>query len=89
MLLFNYYNVITNLYNNNLSSIIKEHNNVEFNIIKKTYIQYVGEILFIFLKNGTIKKGMIINNRIILSIHNNMIDCNEINAPATISIRII
>ncbi len=72
----------------NIINNINHNNNLEFNIIKKTNIPFVGEILFGFLKNGSIEVGMKINNHVILSIHNNMIDCNKIYAPATISIRL-
>jgi hypothetical protein len=79
------YYVNENMIGNKISDNIDD---VKFNIIKKTNISFIGEILFGFLKHGTLKIGMKINNQIILSIHNNMIDCNEISAPATISIRL-
>ncbi len=73
-----------------------EYNNTNFwniNIINKIYIPAIGIILFCYLKCGTIKVGtnIILNDTKynILSIHNNMIDCNEAHGPATISIRVI
>ena len=64
--------------------------NVIFNIIKKYYIPSVGYIISGFLKQGKIKKGMILNSNIqIISIHNNYIDCSEVIAPATISLKIL
>jgi GTPase len=80
----------------------KEYNDdfIIFNTIKKINIPSVGIILFGFLKQGSIKVGhdLILreareNNNLekkynILSIHNNMIDCNEARGPATISIKV-
>jgi len=67
-------------------------NSIIFNVINKIYIPSVGTILFGFLKQGIIKVGNEINvneeKYNILSIHNNMIDCNEAYGPATISIRV-
>jgi GTPase len=81
---------------NNMSSN-KEYidNSIVFNVINKINIPSVGTILFGFLKQGIIKVGneLIIQNSQtkynILSIHNNMIDCNEAYGPATISIRVV
>ncbi len=74
----------------------KEYNSNEivFNIISKNnYISTNDIIFFGFLKQGFIKKNMqIVLNNIkynILSIHNNMIDCDEAFSPATISIRVL
>ena len=70
-------------------------NSIIFNVINKIYIPSIGTILFGFLKQGTIKVGNELllydeNNTKynILSIHNNMIDCNEAHGPSTISIRV-
>jgi GTPase len=79
---------------NNMTSN-KEYtdNSIVFNIINKMYVPSIGIIIFGFLKKGHIKVGddVIIkeNKYNILSIHNNMIDCNDANGPATISIRVI
>ncbi len=68
---------------------------VIFNTIKFKYIQSVGYIISGFLKQGKIKKGMIlISNKYnlscqIISIHNNQIDCDTISAPSTISIKVL
>ena len=68
---------------------------VIFNIIKFNLIQSIGYIISGFLKQGKIKKGMIlISNKYnlscqIISIHNNYIDCNDVMAPATISMNVL
>jgi hypothetical protein len=68
---------------------------VIFNIIKFNLIQSIGYIISGFLKQGKIKKGMmLISNKYnlscqIISIHNNYIDCNDVMAPATISINVL
>jgi GTPase len=71
---------------------IIDNDNVIFNIIKTYYINDLGYILSGYLKQGKLKVGMKLNNNInmyvVQSIHNNKIDCTDINAPATISIRI-
>jgi GTPase len=87
--LFNY--IDKNMIGNNINN----NDNVIFNIIKYNYIQSIGYIISGFLKQGIIKKNMILNwnkNKSIIkiiSIHNNYIDCSEVIAPATISIRIV
>ena len=74
---------------------INNTNEVIFNIIKFNYIQSVGYIISGFLKSGQLKKEMIlISNKYnlscqIISIHNNQIDCDNIVAPATISINVL
>jgi GTPase len=73
-----------------------QDNNIHFNIIKYHYNNSIGHIVSGFLKKGIIKSGMDlylkndknIYNINIISIHNNMKDCNEIIAPSTISLRI-
>jgi hypothetical protein len=78
--------------NNNNYNYYNDNNYYHINIIKQNYIVSLGLVFFCFLKYGTIHKNKeIILNNIkynILSIHNNMIDCNEITGPATISIRV-
>lgn len=87
--LFNY--IDKNMIGNNINN----NDNVIFNIIKYNYIQSIGYIISGFLKQGIIKKNMILNwnkNKStvkIISIHNNYIDCSEVIAPATISIRVV
>ncbi len=66
-----------------------------FNIIRTNYIESVGYIISGFLKQGKLSKGMMLmSNKYnlicqIISIHNNQIDCNNIIAPATISINVL
>jgi len=68
---------------------------VIFNIIKFNYIQSVGYIISGFLKQGKLKKGiLLVSNKYnltfqIISIHNNYIDCNDVISPATISINVL
>jgi GTPase len=68
---------------------------VIFNIIKTNYIQSVGYIVSGFLKQGKITKGMTLESNKynltvqIISIHNNYIDCSEVIAPSTVSIKIL
>jgi GTPase len=87
--LFNY--IDKNMTGNNINN----NDNVIFNIIKYNYIQSIGYIVSGFLKQGTIRKDMILNwskNKStikIISIHNNYIDCSEVIAPSTISIRVV
>ncbi len=80
-------------YNMSGNNVNDNDNDVIFNIIKSTYIQSIGYILFGYLKQGKITNGMELeykNQKVqILSIHNNYIDCTEATAPATISLRII
>ncbi len=66
-----------------------------FNVINKIHIPSIGTILFGFLKQGTVKVGneLLLHDKKqtkynILSIHNNMVDCNEAHGPSTISIRV-
>ncbi len=79
----------------NMSGNNNNTDDVIFNIIKTNYIQSVGYIVSGFLKSGKIKKGMIlISNKYnlscqIISIHNNQVDCNDVIAPATISINVL
>ncbi len=100
----NYIHNITSLINyidNNMSGNIEyDDDSIIFNTIKKINIPSIGTILFGFLKQGSIKVGndLILreapeNNNLqkkynILSIHNNMIDCNEAKGPATLSIKV-
>jgi GTPase len=87
--LFNY--IDKNMIGNNINN----NDNVIFNIIKYNYIQSIGYIISGFLKQGIIKKNMILNwsknnsTVKIISIHNNYIDCSEVISPATISIRVV
>ncbi len=61
-------------------------NDIEFNII---YTNNYNNIIYGFLRKGILKVGMKINNVIIISIHNNLVDCKESIGPATISIKFI
>ncbi len=79
--------------NNNMIGNNEYNDKVQFNIIKYHYNSSIGHIVYGFLKSGTIRSGMMLNNNInnninIISIHNNMIDCFEAIAPATVSLRI-
>jgi GTPase len=93
------FNTISELLSYVEKNMIGNNNNdtdeVIFNIIKFNYIQSIGYIISGFLKSGKIKKGMmLISNKYnlscqIISIHNNYIDCNDVMAPATISINVL
>ncbi len=79
--------------NNMISNKESLDNSIIFNIINKIYIPSIGTVFCGFLKQGIIKKGDSIilngNKYNILSIHNNMIDCNQAYGPSTISIRVV
>ena len=80
---------------NMIGNNIINSDDVIFNIIKTNYIPSIGYIISGFLKQGKINKGMILNSNKynlsvqIISIHNNYIDCSEVIAPSTISIKIL
>jgi hypothetical protein len=90
------YSTFINMIEDNITgNKINENNlsySVLFNIIKYHHIFSLGHIISGFLKYGTIKKGMKLyledNTHItIISIHNNMIDCDSIKGPVCISLR--
>jgi GTPase len=99
------FNLIINEHFSNIESLLEYTENnmtsnkesidnyIIFNIINNIYIPSIGTILFGFLKQGIIKVGddIILNEKKynILSIHNNMIDCNKAQGPSTISIRVM
>ena len=70
-------------------NIIANKSNIQFNIIETHNIPSIGTVLYGFLKDGYIEKGGIINNIVILSIHYDMKDIDNVMAPAIISIRVI
>ncbi len=90
---FNSFDELINHVENKMSgNNIIDSEDVIFNIIKHNNINNIGHIIFGYLKQGCIKKNMILKSKEmevqVLSIHNNYIDCTEIIAPATISIRV-
>ena len=98
LIINNEFNCFSDLLDYVEKNIMGNNNNndeVIFNIIKTNHIQSVGYIIFGFLKSGKIKKGtLLISNKYnltaqIISIHNNQIDCDNIIAPATISINVL
>ena len=70
-------------------NIIANKSNIIFNVIETHNIPSIGTVLYGFLKDGYIEKGGIINNIVILSIHYDMKDIDNVMAPAIISIRVI
>ncbi len=78
--------------NNMKGNDIYYDNKVKFNCINIKYRKNYGSIIYGFLECGKIYNGMKLYNNdceyIIDSIHNNMVDCNNISGPATISIKI-
>lgn len=82
-------NITGNNINNNINYPL---DSVLFNVIKYHYIPSIGHIISGFLKYGTIKKSMKLylddNYITVISIHNNMIDCDNITGPVCISLRI-
>ncbi len=94
----NNFDTLSELLSHVETNMVGNNNNdgdIIFNIIKTNYIQSVGYIISGFLKQGKLSKGiMLISNKYnlicqIISIHNNQIDCNDVIAPATISINVL
>ncbi len=88
------YSTFINMIEDNISgNIVINEKDYLFNTIKNHYIPSLGHIILGFLKYGTIKKGMILdldnNNITVISIHNNMVDCDMIKGPACISLRVV
>ena len=89
-------NIFDFIDNNMKGNMIHYDNIVKFYCLKIKYRKNYGSIIYGFLECGKIFNGMKLytdskttdNIYTIESIHNNMVDCNNITGPATISIKV-
>ncbi len=85
-------NFMNTIENNMRGNIVYDDNKVKFYCLKIKYKRNIGSIIYGFLERGKLSIGMKLKCGdfiyTIESIHNNMVDCNNINGPATVSIKI-